>query len=113
MELRLQMKDKYIISLNLHNQGMCIQGICYWGEGVCLRGYLHPWGSASGGRASASRGLGQTSPIMTSSGGNCSSRYASYWNAFLLHMWIDAILCKSEGYTGTELHTQTMTLRIR
>ena len=24
-------------------------------------------------------------PVLTSSGGHCSGRYASYWNAFLLH----------------------------
>ena len=56
------------------------------GRGSASRGR----GSASRGRGSASRGRGSASGgsahphCVTSIGGHCSSRYASYWNAFLL-----------------------------
>ena len=60
-------------------------GVCSWGMsapgGVCLcsrRG----WVSASVPRGSS------YPPVLTSSGGQCSGRYASYWNAFLLDGWI-------------------------
>ena len=60
---------------------------------------VHGGGGGGGGegRASASRGWGwadrtgsetegggcPTPPVVTSTGGHCSGRYASYWNAFL------------------------------
>ena len=41
---------------------------------------------------SASRGVGQTPPIVTSSGGHCSGRHASYWNAFLFEIVVVLML---------------------
>ena len=91
--------------------GVCIWGSLSRGSvsrWSCIQGGLHPGGSASrdvciGGSASTVKGMhlgglhpdglwGDThclpwgdwqTPLMTSSGGHCSGRYASYWNAFL------------------------------
>ena len=67
-------------------------GIFIWGvvyrEGLHPKGGLPPWskglhlGWVCRGRGSASRGVCPT-PILRFSGGHCSGRYASYWNAFL------------------------------
>ena len=58
-------------------RGVCIQGVCIWG--VCIQGVCMHQGGAS-------RGVGQTPQLMTSSGGHCSGQYASYLNAFLFHL---------------------------
>ena len=51
---------------------------------VCPQGGLPPiWGLPAGGE-SAQPQPPNPSPVLTSSGGHCSGRYASYWNAFLL-----------------------------
>ena len=91
---------------SVHRTGVCIQG----DEGVFIHGGV---GSVSRGWRFCFQGVGQTPPglpqeglhpggfgetplglpqeggrwvdppVVTSSGGPCSSRYASYWNAFL------------------------------
>ena len=88
-------------SHSVHKGG---RGLPLWGlrtRRVCLQGSLHPEESASKGwrdppPEGLSRGGGHTlwvciresaHPLLlvvTSSGDHCSSRYASYWNAFLL-----------------------------
>ena len=49
-------------------------------KGVCLWG-LPPGMSAFSGRSA----YGDLHAVLTSSGGHCSGRYASYWNAFLFY----------------------------
>ena len=82
------------VSHSVHQGEGCIRGICIWG--VCIQGCLHPGWSAYRGTC-LQRGMhpgdmhpeslhlvGLTNhPILTSSGGHSTGRYASYWNAFL------------------------------
>ena len=74
--------------------------VCPWKEGLPPKGGPPPKGVGSGlkeagglppkgggrclqGRDPPLGGVCPTSPVLTSSSGHCSSRYASYWNAFL------------------------------
>ena len=81
-----------IESLPTAKEGNVFRSVCHSvHRGVCIQG-----GSASrvkGGWADPPLGLPRRplrsasesgSQVMTSSGGHCSSRYTSYWNAFLL-----------------------------
>ena len=78
---------------DLHSGGSATRGVCLQ-RGLPTRGSAYREfayrGSASRGRGSASRGRGSASGgsahphCVTSIGGHCSSRYVSYWNAFLL-----------------------------
>ena len=71
--------------------------ICLQREAVCTRGW--GWGGWI------------WSLVMTSSGDNCSSRYASYWNAFLLYIFVILFSGQFLGADvhGSELQTGTKT----
>ena len=62
----------------LHLVGVCIQGVA---------GCLH-LGEEGG---CVSRGVMQIPTVVTSSGGHCSGRYASYLNAFLFYNVTEAL----------------------
>ena len=49
-----------------------------------------------GGSASGEGGL-PNFPVLTSSGGHCSGRYASYWNAFLFNNIFGQNVCNYIG----------------
>ena len=64
-------------------QSFCSQGSLLWG-GLCSGGISAPGQSLLGrGRSLLSGGVGTYPLLLTSNGGHCSGRYASYWNAFL------------------------------
>ena len=60
----------------IHGMGVCIQEVCIGGidrpPWICLR----------------REGVSADPLVVTSSGGHCSGRYASYWNAFLFLSWM-------------------------
>ena len=69
------------VSHSVHRGGLPSGGGRSVSRGVCLwEGGLLPGGLAPG-------EVG-TQPVLTSSGGHCSSRYASYWNAFLFDIFV-------------------------
>ena len=59
-------------------------GVCIWRGSTSGRGRVGIWRGVCIWRGSASEGSLSNPPVLTSSGGHCSSRYTSYWNASLL-----------------------------
>ena len=80
--------------IGMHGRGVCMAGgMCKRG-GACMAGGVFVVGSMHG------RGGG----VRGRNNGNCSGRYASYWNAFLFSNWYTGlfILNKSDKETKSE-----------
>ena len=99
------LKSKFGLTDN--NKTLSETGVYFWGSvsgGICLHVYLH-WVWLRGGSASKAglhprlyfwgvylhwvclQGCLTNPPILTSGGGHCSGRYASYWNVFLFNCY--------------------------
>ena len=92
-------------------EGVCLKGGLPRGvvrsayRKVCLQGGLHLVGVEQTPQVCI-KGVGQTPLVVTSSCGNCSGRYASYWNAFLctLLLAMEDENRESQGGLGNHLN---------